>query len=259
MSDGVRDNLLKKLENTLRTVATNGAQYKLLREQQQRVVAEALARGDKAMMQKTEEERFEARFLVYKNLMNEARYDILKRQSDTAEILQGLMRIQEQARVKGLPVPPATQAAYTQTLAAYNLQVQQDLRPERERNFLAIMLEVEKAHIPLPDEPPIHFMTRLPASQQVKAWEILSKRRKELYENADFMDDPKGRKEADALWDLLESYIETKSFQQIPDLKLKEFLGLSAPWWKRKAKNCPFSSTRTLSRRSESRFDRKHL
>ena len=51
-------------------------------------------------------------------------------------------------------LPPATQVAYYQTLASYNLQVQDDLRPERERNFLAIMLEVEKAHIPLPDEPP---------------------------------------------------------------------------------------------------------
>jgi hypothetical protein len=131
--------------------------------------------------------------------MNEARYDILNRQAATEQIIKGMMRIQEEAKEKGLAVAPATQAGYFQAQVAYNYQVQADLRPERERNFLAIMLEVEKSHVPLPDEPPIHFMTRLPVSQQVKAWKILSKRRIENYMNSDFNDDPKGRMEAEAI------------------------------------------------------------
>src|SRR5207248_3895389 len=194
LGDAVRDQLTKKLQTNLRDVSNQGTQIKLKLAEQAAAKAAALAATDKDMLRKTEEERFEARFKVYKNLMNEARYDILRRQAATEEILKGMMQIQEEAKVKGMRVPLASQVAYTQTLASYNLAVQEDLRPERERNFLAIMLEVEKAHIPLPDEPPIHFMTRLPVSQQIKAWKLLTQRPQELYgDAADFLDDREGR------------------------------------------------------------------
>jgi tetratricopeptide (TPR) repeat protein len=222
LSDAVRDQLLKRLQTQLREISTQAQQIKLRLAQQAEARDVAMREADLRLSQKTEEERFESRFRVYKGLMNEARYDILHRQATTDQILVGLKQIEEEARVKGMQVPLAVQAAYKQTLAAYNLQVQMDLRPERERNFLAIMLEIEKAHIPLPDEPPIHFMTRLPASQQVKAWEMLSRRRKDRYEGADFLDDQDARKAVEKIAKMTDLVIETKDFQQ--ELSLKEFL-----------------------------------
>jgi tetratricopeptide (TPR) repeat protein len=226
LSDPVRDNLLRRLESTLRNVATQGAEIKLRREEEQLNVAAALARGDKLLMQKTEQDRFEARYKVYKNILNEARYDLARRQAATDEILQGMTILQEDARVKGLEVPPVTQAAYTEALIGYNLQVQEDLRIATERNFLAILREVDKSHVPLPDEPPIHFMTRLPVSQRVAAWKILSDRRKDLYENSDFFSSPAARKEADDLSRLLDNTITTKDFQDGGIMSLKEALSL---------------------------------
>ena len=137
-----------------------------------------------------------------------------------------MQQLQEDARVKGLPVPVATQALYMEALVGYNLQVQQDIRVDTERNFLAIMLEVDKSHIPLPDEPPIHFMTRLPASQRVKAWQILSDRRKELYSNSDFFSSPQARKEADDLSKLLDKSIDMKQLIEASPMTLKEALGV---------------------------------
>jgi tetratricopeptide (TPR) repeat protein len=226
IGDAARDKLLKKLQAALRDVSLKGAVYRQQREEQAAAVAAALAAKDQAALRQTEEERFEARFKAYRNLMNEARYDILQRQAAVEQILKGMLQMQEAAKVKGVPVAAATQALYFQAQAAFNYQVQDDLRPERERNFLAIFLEVEKAHIPLPDEPPIHFMTRLPASQQVKAWKILSDRRKERYEGADFLDDPngEGRKAADKIARLMDMVIDMKDFQA--PMTLKEVLGL---------------------------------
>ena len=59
LSDAVRDNLLRRLESSLRTVATQGAQVKLRKEQDELNVATALARGDRLLVEKTETERFE--------------------------------------------------------------------------------------------------------------------------------------------------------------------------------------------------------
>src|SRR5207248_2422138 len=97
LGDAVRDQLTKKLQTNLRDVSNQGTQIKLKLAQQEAAKATALAAADKDMLRKTEEERFEARFKVYRNLMNEARYDILRRQAATEEILKGMMQIHENA------------------------------------------------------------------------------------------------------------------------------------------------------------------
>ncbi len=219
LTDAVRDSLLKKLESALRTVATEGAQAKFRLIQEQAAVTLALEMKDRKMLEKTEVDRMESQLRVYKNIMNEARFSLVQRQQATDDILQGMLKIQEDAKVQGRASPTTSQGMYVAALTSYNMQMESDIRTQTERNFLAIMLEVEKSHIPLPDEPPVHYMTRLPVSQRVRAWKILSDRREYLYKDSDFFSDPKTRDKANKLADLLERVIDVKALQDEVSLK----------------------------------------
>src|SRR6185437_1440679 len=59
------------------------------------------------------------------------------------------------------------------------LREEQELRRIRQERWLATMLEVERSHIPFPDEPPVEFP---PAA----TWRALSEMRKARYESATF-------------------------------------------------------------------------
>jgi tetratricopeptide (TPR) repeat protein len=76
-------------------------------------------------------------------------------------------------------VPPAVTAGYAMGLAGYHLREVQELRRIREERWLATMLQVEKSHIPFPDEPPVEFPP--PA-----LWRDLSRLRKARYESTGF-------------------------------------------------------------------------
>src|SRR5262249_41386313 len=117
----------------------------------------------------------------------------------------------------GKPWPLVTQAAYFQVQANYNLQVWQELKRRRELGFLAVLLEVDKSHIPYPDEPPIHF-------PPLATWQAITKLRKEKYEVTNLPDDPKMRMAAQRIQKLLEESIDMKDFQA--PMSLKEALGL---------------------------------
>ena len=58
---------------------------------------------------------------------------------------------------EGRPVPPAVVAAYQVGLSGYHLRELRELKRQREERWLAVMLEVERSHIPFPDEPPVEF------------------------------------------------------------------------------------------------------
>src|SRR5262249_3004715 len=168
---------------------------------------------DKRLQEKAEEDRIEARFRIYRNLMNQARFERYTHE----KVLDGLREMQKEAQLQNKPYPMAIQAAYAQVSASYNLQVQQDLRRKRELGFLAVLLEVEKSHIPYPDEPPIHF-------PPLATWQAITKLRKEKYEVTALPDDPKGRIAAQRIAKLLEDTIDMKDFQA--PMTLKEALGL---------------------------------
>jgi len=150
---------------------------------------------------------------VFRNMMNAARFERYTEE----KVLAGLRDMQTEALYKGQSPPVATQAAYLQVSASYNLQVQDELRRRRELGFLAVMLEVEKSHVPFPDEPPIHF-------PPLATWQKILEYRKAKYEVTGLPDDMEGRKEAQKISRLLEEPIEMKDFQ-LP-MTLKEALGL---------------------------------
>src|SRR5439155_22542514 len=114
-----------------------------------------------------------ARMQAFHNLMDQARYE--------DAYMQALAMTQDAVN-RGLPVPVAVTAAYFQGLAKDNLSQVQELKLIRQRKYLAVMLQVEKSHVPFPDEPPVQFP---PAA----TWKRLTEIRKERYETQGFTED----------------------------------------------------------------------
>lgn len=226
LGEAARRTLLSRLETAARDTATRARTIAHERQLQQKnlaVLQNELKREDE---RRSTDERVEAQLRVFRGIMAQARMEEhAKRQA-----IAGLVVMQEEARARGVPVPVATQAAYDQVLASYNLQKYQDLRRLRQERFLATMLEVEKSHVPFPDEPTIHF-------PPLAMWDTLRKLRKEKYEVSSLPDDDKGRAEANAINRLLGETIETDQLQI--GLTLKEFIGLVAEKFAARGKELP--------------------
>ena len=82
--------------------------------------------------------------------------------------------LREESINNGQPVPIAATASYAISLNALNLKELNELKRIREERFLLTMMQVEKSHVPYPDEPPVHFP---PAA----AWKELTKLRSKRY------------------------------------------------------------------------------
>src|SRR5262249_3559431 len=104
------------------------------------------------------------------NLMNQAR---------EKEAYIQAQNIRQDLINQGLPVPVAVTASYFVGLNAFNLHEVQELRRIREERFLAVLLSVERSHVPFPDEPPVEFPA--PAT-----WKALADLRKAKYESSEF-------------------------------------------------------------------------
>ncbi len=213
VSDRVRAALSSRLQAALRDVATQGRAIKLRNQEQQDIIAQVKKRLDEDQQRKTIQERTEAQFNTYKGMMTVARLEEKTKQ----EVLAGLMNMYKDAFLRGDAPAPVLRAAYDQTLAGYHFQKFQQLRRLREDRFLSVMLEVEKSHVPFPDEPPIHF-------PPLSTWKAITQLRKEKYEVSSLPDDDKARAEALAVAKLLNEPIDMKDFQNA--MTLKEFIGI---------------------------------
>jgi hypothetical protein len=192
LSEPVRAALASRLEGNLRDVAIQGAAVKLRRADEERraiVLEQQLAMEARA---RSEEQLTEARFIVFRNLMNEARVDKL-----TADrVLTGLRDMHIDAIRKGEQVPQVVTAGYRQTETAFVLNVMQRLKRQKEHGWLRAMLEIEKSAIPRPDEPNVVFPDR-------KFWETITKLRKDKYGVSALPDDYRIRKETDDTYRML--------------------------------------------------------
>src|SRR5207244_6488637 len=112
------------------------------------IVAKAEARYKVEENKVANDELTRARMQVFKNLMDQARYE---------DAYQQALAMTQDAVIRGLPVPVAVTAAYYEGLARYNLTEVQELKRIRQERYLATMLQVEKSHVPFPDEPPVSF------------------------------------------------------------------------------------------------------
>jgi tetratricopeptide (TPR) repeat protein len=178
--DGVRTNpditnatraaLSDRLERAVQYVDIRGAVVKRDQDEALRLLANADARTTLSAQGRIEQDRVRERMRVYHNLMNQAREQQAYPQAQS---------IRKDLIDQGLPVPPAVTAGYASALAGYHLREEQELRRIRQERWLSVLLEVERSHIPFPDEPPVEFP---PAA----TWRALSEMRKARYESASF-------------------------------------------------------------------------
>jgi hypothetical protein len=170
ISNEARAALSNRLQRAIQNVDIKGAVVKRDQEEALRLMAAANARVTLAAQERQEQDTIRARMRVYHNLMDQGREQQAYRQAQA---------IRTDLIDQGLPVPPAVTAGYAVGLAGYHLREVQELRRIREERWLATLLEVERSHIPFPDEPPVEFP---PAA----TWKALSELRKGRYESATF-------------------------------------------------------------------------
>jgi hypothetical protein len=206
LSERVRTSLLSRLESNLRDTAIQGAAVKLRRAEEERraiTLEQQFATDARA---RAHEQLIEARFTVFRNLMNEARLDRL-----TADrVLHGLAEMaMDNIKYDGT-IPPVVTAAYRVTEASYVLNVMKQLKRKKEYAWLRTMLEIEKSHVPIPDEPGIYFPDR-------KLWEAITKIRKDKYSVSSLPDDYKARAETEKTFSLMtEGQITFTENAQVP-------------------------------------------
>ena len=91
---------------------------------------------------------------------------------------------------QGREVPLAVPATEQIALSRYHLRELHDLRRVREEKWLAVLLEVERSHIPFPDEPPVAFPTpakiRVITNGQFDNWTDYSKYKLAKYPETGF-------------------------------------------------------------------------
>lgn len=192
IGEALRTQLLNKMELLLADVGQRGETILRAKAEETERIARARAKLMATDTMASREERTRDRVKAFTNLMAQARHEDAYRES--------LVMMQELAN-DARPIPIATQAVYQMGQAAYNLREMRELNRIREDRFLLTMMQVEKSHIPYPDEPPVHF----PPS---KVWRDLLETRKK-YASSDFEGDmpPRSRKRMEFLKSALENPI----------------------------------------------------
>jgi tetratricopeptide (TPR) repeat protein len=148
ISDATKAQLVSKMEALLKEIGTRGEFYVRQRALADEALAKARARSANINADVEREERTRERIRNFNSLMAQARFEEAYREA--------LIMQQEKAN-SGQPVPVETQATYQMGQAATNLREMRELTRIREDRFLLTMMQVEKSHIPYPDEPPVHF------------------------------------------------------------------------------------------------------
>jgi tetratricopeptide (TPR) repeat protein len=148
LSDAFRSRLAADLEGQMQTIATQGATIKRLAAEERARIAATRLRINEYERQQSIEQSTAARIDAFKQLMNQARYELAQQES---QIL-----IQERVS-RGQTVPPEATAAYMIGQSAANLREHRELVRLREDRYLLAMMQTEKSFVPYPDEPPVHF------------------------------------------------------------------------------------------------------
>lgn len=181
-----QSNLVGRIERALQGVKREGRRVKSDQDERLQLLANADARSAQAKMVVNQQERISERMRVYHNLMNQARELEASKQANT--IRQDMVNL-------GLPVPQAVNAAYTVGQRGFYLREMRDLQRVRDDRWLATLYEVERSHIPFPDEPEIvfpdaaYYTRRNGGIAGYKDWADFSEKRKARYGTSTFGDD----------------------------------------------------------------------
>ncbi|MCS7159102.1 MAG: VWA domain-containing protein, partial [Gemmatales bacterium] len=164
ISPQVRQQLVERLAAGIRNLERR-------LEQQRRLEAEAQAREAAAQEMARRQEQIQDEQARIREAMQQ--FAVLVQANRLMEAYRKGLQILQMA-----PQQPAGVAATNQALSSRYLGEQQRLVQERQAKYLAAMLEIERSHVPFPDEPPIAFA---PASfyetKIFRNWNELSRHR----------------------------------------------------------------------------------
>ena len=168
LSDELRAQLTRQLENAVREVETEGLRLKLAKEEQQRVQA---ARRAQEELQAQETRLVQSRQRLirdFNNLIASARYQAA---------WEHAVRVRNEHRDL-LEANLAADRGYN----SYELNRFLETLREKQEKYVTAMLMVERSHIPFPDEPPIQYAP--PSFYETKIfkhWGELSRHRKKRW------------------------------------------------------------------------------
>jgi tetratricopeptide (TPR) repeat protein len=209
LSDRVRTGLTNRLTTALREGSGQAAVLRVTRDAQQRTAATVRTVLEQEEQNRTLEQRQRAQLAVFRKQIELAYQD----ERTKNDVLNGLIAMQNDARLRGQQMPLTAQAMYDLVLAGHNLAEHQALRKLSESQWLATFSALDRSFIPFPDEPGIEF-------PKLSTFKKIYEYRKDRYGVSEINGDEKGRLEAQSLMKLLEENID------IPP----EFKGIKIPF-----------------------------
>lgn len=163
LNPDVRNQFIDSLQTSLREASRRKIEFEHARQQRQENIAaarERLLAADTLMRNQQKVRQLMERF---NSLMNEGRYTLAEEVAAEAK--------------KALPNSvPAQGELFARTKDYYTAAMA--LRLARQKGVVDTLQEVEKSHIPMPDEPPIVY-------PNAEVWQQLTARRKEKYSSMD--------------------------------------------------------------------------
>lgn len=195
IGEALRERLAGQMNGLLTDIGQRGEVILRAKAEESERIAKARANLMAQEAEVVKEEFNRQRVRAFTQLMQQARYEDAYREA--------LVMMQD-ASAEGsihnrLDLPLEAQAVYQMAQAATNLREMRELTRIREDRFLLSMMQVEKSHIPYPDEPPVHF----PPS---KVWKDLLQLRKK-YAVQDFDGDMPARQRR--RWNFLKSSLDS--------------------------------------------------
>ena len=174
IGQGTQTQLAADLESVMREIFVKGAEVKRQAESEREAVARTTQRLNEFDRAQDETTRLQNRIGKFHELMQQARFELA---------YQEAQQLIAERTAKGQSIPPAASASYIIGQQATQLREWKELVRIREDRFLLALMQTEKAHIPYPDEPPVHFP---PAS----VWRELTSLRREAYLNQNLGQSP---------------------------------------------------------------------
>jgi tetratricopeptide (TPR) repeat protein len=201
LSDRVRTGLTNRLTTALREGTSQATLSKINQAALQRnaaIVRNVLEAEDQT---RTLEQRQRAQLAVFRKQIELAYQD----ERTKADVMNGLLAMQNEARLRGQQMPLTALAMYDQVQAGFHLAQHQELRKLSERRWLETFNALDRSFIPFPDEPGVEF-------PKLSTWKRIYERRKDKYGTTEVNGSEQGRYEAQSVMKLLEDQIE------IPDI-----------------------------------------
>ncbi len=165
LNPDVRSQYLVTIEAALREASRRKVEFEFARQQRQENVAAARERMLAAQNLIRNQEKVRQLMDRFNSLMNEGRYRLAE-EAAAAEAVKV---------APGNPVPEQA-ALFGRTKGYYEAAMA--LRLERQKGVVDTLHEVEKSHVPMPDEPPIVY-------PNAEVWQQLTARRKQRYSSMD--------------------------------------------------------------------------